>query len=68
VQHAPTSRAEWSPSILSSRGVDPATAERDRLVSLVLLVSGSLAGVELHDRQGLDVDESIAARYGLSTR
>ena len=30
-----------------------------RLISLLLLINGSLALIELHDRQGLDVDEAI---------
>jgi AcrR family transcriptional regulator len=40
-------------------GIDPASAEGERLISLLLLVGGSLALVELHDRQGLDIDDAI---------
>ncbi|MFN3215458.1 MAG: TetR/AcrR family transcriptional regulator [Acidimicrobiales bacterium] len=43
------------------RGVDPDSAAGRRLVSLLLLTSGSLALVELHDRQGLAVDDAIEA-------
>jgi AcrR family transcriptional regulator len=42
-------------------GIDPKSAEGKRLISLLLLVSGSLALVELHDRQGLDVDAAVDA-------
>lgn len=44
---------------LESQGVDPTTPAGERLISLLLLLNGSLALIELHDRQGLDVDESI---------
>lgn len=44
---------------LRNQGVDPDSPEGERLISLLLLLSGSLALVELHDRQGLDVDRSI---------
>lgn len=44
---------------LRARGVDPDSAEGRRLTSLILLLSGSIALVELHDRQGLDVDEAL---------
>ena len=40
-------------------GIAPASAHGRRLISLLLLVSGSLALVELNDRQGLGVDEAI---------
>jgi AcrR family transcriptional regulator len=42
------------------RGVDPASPDGQRLVSLLLLLLGSLGFLELHDRQGLDVDEAVA--------
>ena len=42
-------------------GVDPTSPAGERLVSMLLLVAGSLALIELHDRQGLDVDEAIDA-------
>ena len=40
-------------------GIDPASAGGQRVISLLLLISGSLALLELHDRQGLDVDEAL---------
>jgi AcrR family transcriptional regulator len=40
-------------------GVDPQSVEGERLISLLLLINGSLALVELHDRQGLAVDEAL---------
>ena len=40
-------------------GVDPGSVEGQRLISLIMLVSGSVALVELHDRQGVDVDDAI---------
>lgn len=40
-------------------GIAPTSAEGRRLISLLLLVSGSLALVELNDRQGLGVDEAL---------
>ena len=42
-------------------GITPSSAEGERLISMLLLVSGSLALVELHDRQGLDVDDALDA-------
>lgn len=46
---------------LDAFGVDPSSVEGERLISLILLVSGSIALVELHDRQGIDVDDAIDA-------
>ena len=40
-------------------GIDPNSVEGQRLVSVLLLVNGSLALIELHDRQGLDVDDAL---------
>lgn len=40
-------------------GVDPRTPEGERLISVLLLVGSSLGLVELHDRQGVDVEEAI---------
>ncbi|MEP6658405.1 MAG: helix-turn-helix domain-containing protein, partial [Acidimicrobiales bacterium] len=45
---------------VAARGVDPKSAEGERLIALLLLVNGSLALVELHDRQGLDVDDALS--------
>lgn len=42
-------------------GVDPSSAEGERLLSLIILVSSSIALVELHDRQGIEVDDAIDA-------
>jgi AcrR family transcriptional regulator len=44
---------------LEQHGVDPTTPAGERLISLLLLISGSLALIELHDRQGLDIDDAI---------
>jgi AcrR family transcriptional regulator len=44
---------------LDGFGIDPSSPEGSRLTSLVLLLSGSLALVELHDRQGLAVDDAV---------
>lgn len=40
---------------VAALGVDPASEAGERLVSLCLLLGGSLALLELHDRQGLSV-------------
>lgn len=40
-------------------GVDPESVEGQRLISLILLVAGSVAVVELHDRQGIAVDDAV---------
>lgn len=45
---------------LTARGADPSTAEGERLIALLLLVTGSLGLVELHDRQQLDLDTAVA--------
>ena len=45
---------------LTERGADPSTAEGERLIALLLLVTGSLGLVELHDRQQLDLDTAVA--------
>jgi AcrR family transcriptional regulator len=42
-------------------GITPSSPEGERLICMLLLVSGSLALVELHDRQGLDVDDALEA-------
>ncbi len=56
-------RLEQSRSLLAGylgrHGVDPHSIQGQRLVSLLLLINGSLALIELHDRQGLDVDEAL---------
>ncbi len=40
-------------------GVDASSTEGERLISMLLLVAGSVALIELHDRQGISVDDSI---------
>jgi AcrR family transcriptional regulator len=44
---------------LTGLGIDPASTEGERLIAALLLVIGSLALVELHDRQDLPVDDAI---------
>ena len=57
------SRLERSRELLAgyirNQGVDPEQPEGQRLIAMLLLVSGSLGLVELHDRQGLDIDDAI---------
>lgn len=53
------SSAEMVRGYIEGFGVDPDSAGGQRLVSLVLLLSGSLGLVELHDRQGLSVDAAL---------
>lgn len=45
---------------LAAEGIELDLPEGERLTALVLLLVGSLGFLELHDRQGLSVDESIA--------
>jgi len=40
-------------------GVDPATPAGERLIAALITMTGSLALVELHDRQELPVDEAV---------
>jgi AcrR family transcriptional regulator len=58
-----TARLERSRELLTGyvarRGINASSPEGERLISLLLLLSGSLALVELVDRQGLDVDAAI---------
>ena len=44
---------------IERQGVDPTSPAGERLISLLLLLNGSLALIELHDRQGFGVDEAI---------
>jgi AcrR family transcriptional regulator len=46
---------------LAGFGITPSSPDGARLTSLLLLLSGSLALVELHDRQGLAVDDAVDA-------
>lgn len=50
----------WFADSAASRGIDPASAEGERLVRLALLLTSSLAFVDLHDRQGVDPDTAAA--------
>lgn len=54
------SRAQLTTHI-ERHGIAPSSPEGERLISMLLLVSGSLALVELHDRQGLEVDDALDA-------
>jgi AcrR family transcriptional regulator len=54
------SRAQLA-AYVEGRGVDADSAAGERLISLLVLVSGSLALVELHDRQGMAVDDALSA-------
>jgi AcrR family transcriptional regulator len=44
---------------LDGQGVATQGPDADRLIALLVLITGSLALVELHDRQGLPVDEAV---------
>ena len=46
---------------VEGRGVDPDSPEGERVIALLLLVSGSLGLVELHDRQGMEVADALSA-------
>ena len=58
-----TARLDRSRSLLAGyierHGIDPQADGGQRLISLLLLINGSLALIELHERQGLDVDEAL---------
>jgi hypothetical protein len=61
------SRLERSQEMLAGYlprfGIDPESIEGERLVATLILVTGSLALVELHDRQGLPVDDAIETAH-----
>ncbi len=44
---------------LERQGIDPQSDDGQRLISMLLLITGSLGLIELHDRQGLDVEASL---------
>lgn len=44
---------------LISRDIEPASEAGKRLISLLALIGGSSSLLELHDRQGIDIDEAI---------
>jgi AcrR family transcriptional regulator len=52
-------RDELLAGYIERHGIDPQSDGGQRLISLLLLINGSLALIELHDRQGLDVDEAL---------
>jgi AcrR family transcriptional regulator len=54
------SSRQWFADAVAGRGVDPASPEGERLVRLALLMTSSLAFVDLHDRQGVDPDTAAA--------
>jgi AcrR family transcriptional regulator len=45
---------EWIEATMRARGIDVATPDGARLVRLTLLLTSSLAFVDLHDRQGME--------------
>jgi hypothetical protein len=51
----------WFSDWAARNGIDPATDSGDRFVRLALLLTSSLAFLDLHDRQGLAPD--LAAEY-----
>jgi AcrR family transcriptional regulator len=54
------SSRQWFAEAAAERGIDPATPEGERLVRLSLLLTSSLAFVDLHDRQGVDAETAAA--------
>lgn len=67
-----TERLETSSAMLDpylrSRGVDPDTAAGKRLTSLILLMTGSVALLELHDRQDIPLDDALRiSRWAVDT-
>jgi AcrR family transcriptional regulator len=51
---------QWFVDALGQRGIDPKSSEGQRLVRLALLLTSSLAFVDLHDRQGVDAETAAA--------
>jgi AcrR family transcriptional regulator len=51
---------DWFTNALAERGIDSSAPEGERLVRLALLLTSSLAFVDLHDRQGVDPDTAAA--------
>jgi AcrR family transcriptional regulator len=54
-----TSR-RWFVDACSARGIDPDSRAGERVVRIALLLTSSLAFVDLHDRQGVDADTAVA--------
>jgi AcrR family transcriptional regulator len=50
---------QWFAHACAARGIDPESREGERVVRLALLVTSSLAFVDLHDRQGIDADTAV---------
>lgn len=44
---------------IEARHIDPESEVGQRLISMILLISGSQALLELHDHQGLDIETAI---------
>lgn len=44
---------------LTGFGVDATSDAGKRLISLIMLIGGSVAVIELHDRQGIPVDDAV---------
>ncbi len=53
-----TARA-WFGESLAGQGIDPETAAGQRLARLGLLLTSSIAFLDLHDRQGQSPDEAV---------
>ncbi len=53
------SSRKWFADACSARGIDPASRAGERVVRLALLLTSSLAFVDLHDRQGVDADAAV---------
>lgn len=49
----------WFVDACAARGIDPESAAGERVVRLALLLTSSLAFVDLHDRQGVDADAAV---------
>ena len=49
----------WFADSVAGQGIDPATAEGRRLVRLGLLLTSSIAFLDLHDRQGQSPSEAV---------
>jgi AcrR family transcriptional regulator len=63
-----TTSSERLDPYLRSRGVDPDSPQGRRLTSLIMLLSGSMALLELHDRQGLALGDALdTSRWAVDT-
>jgi AcrR family transcriptional regulator len=50
---------QWFGEACAARGIDPDSAAGERVVRLALLLTSSLAFVDLHDRQGVSADAAV---------